>query len=250
VKIDWILVLAQVANFLILVFLLKRFLYDRILRVVDQRDQSIASKLAEAEEKQKQAQADRESCQAQVRELEHRRQQQLATLQEEVEEKRRALFSQLSSEVEEQRQRWQENVRQESQTFLQEMRLQTAREVCAVARQVLADLADVDLEQQLLRVLLQRIRGVDGEEIRAVLGQGKSPAVVRTRFEVPAPVRAQVINSLQEHLGYTGTVAFETDHDLVAGCLLEIDGRQLSWELGSYLDGLTERLTHSLQVRR
>ena len=41
--IDWFTVIAQMLNFLILVWLLKRFLYQPILDAIDAREKGIAS---------------------------------------------------------------------------------------------------------------------------------------------------------------------------------------------------------------
>jgi F-type H+-transporting ATPase subunit b len=49
--IDWFTVGAQVLNFLILVWLLKRFLYKPILHAIDAREQRIAKELADADAK-------------------------------------------------------------------------------------------------------------------------------------------------------------------------------------------------------
>ena len=56
-SIDWITVVAQIANFLVLVWLLKRFLYRPILDGIDAREAEITRRMAEAGEAQKKAQA-------------------------------------------------------------------------------------------------------------------------------------------------------------------------------------------------
>ena len=50
--IDWFTIGAQVLNFLILVWLLKRFLYKPILHAIDAREKRIAKELADADAKQ------------------------------------------------------------------------------------------------------------------------------------------------------------------------------------------------------
>ena len=47
--IDWFTVGAQALNFIILVWLLKRYLYKPILNAVDTREKRIAAELADAE---------------------------------------------------------------------------------------------------------------------------------------------------------------------------------------------------------
>ena len=61
--IDWFTVIAQVINFLVLVVLLKRFLYKPILDAIDQREKRIASALAEADAQKVEAKKEREKFQ-------------------------------------------------------------------------------------------------------------------------------------------------------------------------------------------
>ena len=56
-SIDWVTVIAQIANFLVLVWLLKRFLYRPILDGIDAREAEITRRMAEAGEAEKKAQA-------------------------------------------------------------------------------------------------------------------------------------------------------------------------------------------------
>ena len=48
--IDWFVFLAQIFNFLLLMYLLKRFLYGRIIKAMDDREAKIAARFAEADE--------------------------------------------------------------------------------------------------------------------------------------------------------------------------------------------------------
>ena len=61
--INWFTVCAQAINFLILVWLLKRFLYKPILNAIDERERGIATQLADAEAKKAEAQRDRDDFQ-------------------------------------------------------------------------------------------------------------------------------------------------------------------------------------------
>ncbi|WP_445663747.1 F0F1 ATP synthase subunit B family protein, partial [Ideonella azotifigens] len=59
--IDWFTVGAQALNFVILVALLKRFLYQPVLDAVDAREAQIAKQLADAKAIAQQAQAQQDS---------------------------------------------------------------------------------------------------------------------------------------------------------------------------------------------
>ena len=71
--IDWFTVLAQIVNFLILVALMKRFLYGPLVAAIDAREQSIDTRLAEAARKEREAAARIEQAARDAAEIEHRR---------------------------------------------------------------------------------------------------------------------------------------------------------------------------------
>ncbi|MGB5569161.1 MAG: F0F1 ATP synthase subunit B, partial [Sedimenticolaceae bacterium] len=61
--IDWFTVGAQLLNFLVLAWLLKRFLYRPILDALDAREQRIAAELADADAKRAEADKERDEFQ-------------------------------------------------------------------------------------------------------------------------------------------------------------------------------------------
>ena len=61
--IDWFTVGAQALNFLILVWLMKRFLYKPILHAIDEREKRIAAELADADAKKVEAKRERDEFQ-------------------------------------------------------------------------------------------------------------------------------------------------------------------------------------------
>ena len=67
--IDWFTVGAQALNFLILVWLMKRFLYKPILNAIDAREKRIAAELADADAKKAEAQKERDEFQSKNEEI-------------------------------------------------------------------------------------------------------------------------------------------------------------------------------------
>src|ERR1700685_1084720 len=61
--IDWFTVAAQALNFIILVWLLKRYLYKPILNAVDAREKRIAAELADADAKKAEAKKEQDEFQ-------------------------------------------------------------------------------------------------------------------------------------------------------------------------------------------
>ena len=71
--IDWFTVGAQALNFLILVWLLRRFLYKPILHAIDAREKRIATELADADAKKAEAQRERDEFQHKNEEFDQQR---------------------------------------------------------------------------------------------------------------------------------------------------------------------------------
>ena len=71
--IDWFTVGAQALNFLLLVWLLKRFLYRPILAAIDAREKKVAAQLADAQAKSEAALKEQEDFKNKNADLDQRR---------------------------------------------------------------------------------------------------------------------------------------------------------------------------------
>ena len=136
--IDWLTVVAQALNFLVLVWLLKRFLYDRVMRAMDRREAAIAERIraadARMEEAEQEARRHREAREG----LEAQRERQLRRARDEADDLRRSLEEEVRRELDEARARWRAELEREQAVFLQDVRRQVATHFEAVARRALA----------------------------------------------------------------------------------------------------------------
>jgi F-type H+-transporting ATPase subunit b len=256
VPFDWFTVAAQVVNFLILVALLKRFLYRPILDAVAERERSVADRFHAAEEREHQAQEEGEAYRARQRELEERRDEMLSAARADADRLAKELREQARAEAEEQRRRWHEAVSREADAFLHELRSQVARAGCEVARRAVTELADADLEGRIIEAFLRKLRAApEGEraKLRSALaeraGGGDGLAVVRTAHELSEAQESTIAEALRAELGADLGVAFEPTPELLCGILVEANGYRIGWELGKYLDDVNERVAGLLEKR-
>lgn len=144
-QIDVLTLIAQIINFVILVVLLKYFLYNRIVKVMDERKEKIISQLKDADQKKQEAEQEAESYRKKLKELDDKYEEMLSKAHEEVESQRKELLKKAHGEIREAQVKWYEAIQHERQLFMNDIRQQAGKEVCAVARRALADLADADL---------------------------------------------------------------------------------------------------------
>ena len=243
--IDWFTVCAQAANFLILIWLLKRFLYKPILGAIDAREQKIATQLRDAATQKTEAEKERESLCAARAEFETQREGLLKKAAEEAEITQRRLSDEVRQEIESVRTKWRETLRHEQEALRAELMSRAQREIFAIARQVLRDLAGKELEQQIVSVFIRELNGLNGDEkeqLTTILKKSRWPAVIRSRFDLPQSERTEIENAIREALVPDLPVRFETASDLVGGIELTANGHKISWSITGYLSSLEKSI--------
>lgn len=248
-QVDWITTIAQIINFLVLVYLLKRFLYRPIVNAIDRREEGIAQRLQEANQQVALAQQHIDAYQQKMQELEQQREQLLEAAKHEAEAQRSHLLDELRDEMATIRARWQGEVEREQQAFLAQARQVIGEQVCLVARQAFTELADAELEQQILAVFLQQLAAVSAEE-QAKLAQSAAEKGLRVEsgFVLSPAMRERITTLIHEHIGPTLSVRFEQVPTLICGINLKGAGFKLEWNLDSYLADIDERLSSQLAV--
>lgn len=243
--IDWFTVAAQAVNFLILVWLLKRFLYKPILGAMDAREQQIASQLRQAEAEKAEAKKEAEKLRAAREEFERSKQTRLKEVSDEVTAMRHQLTDEARHEINDLRAKWRKTLQAEQKTLLKEIAGRVEKETFAIASKVLRDLAGKEIEQQIVDVFIQKLRHLNGAEkkgIAAVAKSSGSPILVRTAFDLPDPERAEIEKAIKAAFVGDKRVEFEKDSELISGIELLGDGHKVSWSISDYLSSLRENV--------
>jgi F-type H+-transporting ATPase subunit b len=248
--IDWFTVIAQAVNFLLLVWLLKRFLYKPILHAIDEREKRIAAQLRDAETKKGEAQKERDEFQRKNEEFARRRDALLRKAADEAEAEHRRLIEEARKESEALRTRWREALRNEREGVNREITRRTQEEVFAIARQALSDLAGSSLEERLTEVFIRRLRELNGEEKGKLASpNSRRTPLVRSAFELPQDQRAAIERAVREILGAPIEVQFEASPALVGGIEFISNGHKVAWSISDYLVSLEKSIGEVLQPR-
>jgi len=250
--IDWFTVVAQAINFLILVWLLKRFLYKPILDAIDAREKRIATELAEADAKKAEARRERDEFNRKNEEFDHQRAALLNQAEAEATTERQRLISEARKESDALRTKWQEALRSEHRRLSEEFTRRTREEVFAIARKTLADLASTSLEEQMTDAFIQRLRDLSSTEtggLKSAFEAASAPAIVRSTFDLPIAQRRAIEHVVKDMLAIQTKVQFETDPDSVSGIELTANGHKVAWSIGDYLTSLKKSVDDLLKER-
>jgi len=236
--IDWFTVIAQAFNFLILVWLLKRFLYKPILHAIDEREKGIAAQLAEAEAKIAEAQEERDDFQHKNEAFDQERAALLKKATDEAQTERQRLLDQARKDADSLRAKRQDALRREQLNLSQEIIRWTQKQVFAVSRKTLADLAAMSLEERMVEVFVERLRTLTGaakEELAAALKASAQPARVRSAFDLPPAQQNEIESAVKETFGAKTLVQFQTAPELISGIELSTNGQKVAWSIADYL---------------
>jgi F-type H+-transporting ATPase subunit b len=252
VLIDWFTVGAQVINFLILVVLLKRFLYGPIIRFMSEREQKIASQLEHARQKKQEAEQEADTYRQKANELDDLRRQMLDKMEQEVETWRQEKLAEARVEVEETQHRWYQAIQQDQEALVSQLRHRTVEQVLAISRRALADLANTELERQIIARFIELIRQPDGDArlaLKELIQRPGEAIVVRSSFELSPEVRRNIQAVIDKHIDTGRVVSFETSPQVTCGIELKVSGHKIAWSLDTYLGTLGDGVSRIFQER-
>jgi len=248
--IDWFVFLAQIFNFLLLMYLLKRFLYGRIIKAMDDREAKIAARFAEADDLKAKASEAAELYEKRNQMLNEKKEVLLNEATMAADAKRKELMEKVRAEVDQVKARWQDMLSREQDAFFYDLRQRAARQLYATARKALSDLADADLEGRMVDEFLRRIKSLDEEksvQIRRAIAGGGNRVVIQSAFGITEPRRAEIEEVLKKQITNGFTVRYLSEPDIVSGIELRVNGHKIAWSLNEYLETLVESLTETLQ---
>jgi F-type H+-transporting ATPase subunit b len=249
--IDWFTVGAQVLNFLILVWLLKRLLYKPILDAIDAREKRVAAELADADAKKTEARQERDEFRHKNKEFDEQRAALLSRATDEASAERRRLLDEARAAAAALSAKRMETLRDEAHNLSQAVSRRTQREVFAIARKALMDLATTGLEERLGDVFTRRLRELDDgakASFAEALKTTSEPALVRSAFDLPEAQRATIRNAINETFAAHIPIRFEAAPDLVSGIELIAQGQKMAWSIADYLASLEKSVGELLSA--
>ena len=250
--IDWFTVGAQALNFIILVWLLKRYLYKPILNAVDAREQKITAELADAEAKKVEAQKERDAFEHKNAAFDQQRAALLSKATQEASAERQRLLDEARKAADALAAKRREALQSEAVTLNQALRRRTEQEVLAIARKALADLASTSLEEAMTGMFIRRLGAMDGKAKEAfvkALKAASGPMLVRSAFGLPEAQRAALQKTLNASFSADIKLRYETTPDLVSGIELTASGQKIAWSIADYLASLEQGVVELLKEK-
>jgi F-type H+-transporting ATPase subunit b len=249
--IDWFTVAAQVLNFLILVWLMKRVLYKPIMVAIQTREDLVAKELADAAAKKSAADQAVEDFRRRNEDFDRDRAALLAKATEEAKTESARLLEAARAAADALQSKRQDVLQHEAEDFAQTLGRRAQQAFFTLARRALKDLANVSLEEQVITLFCARLRAMnkeDKDKLSTTIRASPEPVSIRSAFALPLnlqnTVQSVVDDTFQRPIG----LKFEVAPDLIGGIELTAQGQRVGWSIADYLAALQGSLSGALPM--
>lgn len=241
--IDWFTVLAQIINFLLLVFLLKKFLYKPILEGIDKRKKEIETSIQQATKKEREAKTVLEEYQQKKTDLENNTKKILEDASHKAHELLKRKSKEVNDEIDELKKVRLQKIRQEEKEFKEYTIDQFRKIIIDVCRKVMGELSDRKIDDVVFDKFLKYLR----EELPLIKEEIKDQKNVKlvTSRELTIERKKQ-FQEIIEGINFSPNYQYLVEENNILGVNLLIDGYELSWNAAGSLGIIEEKITHSL----
>jgi F-type H+-transporting ATPase subunit b len=239
-ELNWSTFVLEIVNFLILVWILKRFLYKPVLDVIARRRAGIEKTLADAKTLHADAERLQEQYERRLSDWEQEKQHARETLAQELEAERVNKIAELKTSLKQEKEK---NLVAEKRYKLDAMRKieETALVLGArFATQLVEEASGPDTELRLVELLISELSQLSEEQIKALqTSYGKSPEaiIVHSAFPLPPDLAKRLAQTIKKVTNPQLPLRFEQDSKLLAGVQIIIGPLVLGVNLRDELKG-------------
>jgi len=216
---------------------------------MEEREQKMASRLQEVEKKKSEAEKELESYHKMSQELSDKREEMLAKAAREAQVLEADLMKKARADVETSSANWSRDLQAQRTTLLEDLNLRAGVEIFAIARRALRDLANEDLERQIIAIFLKRLQNIDTSESEMIRefyeGIGKE-ITVRSTFAISEEMRQMIQETVRNQTGINVTIQYEIAPELICGVEMDSHGARVAWSIAGYLNTLQADLSEVL----
>lgn len=244
-SVNWFTVIAQVLNFFILVWLLKRYLYKPILKAIDERENKIKSQIEDAEKKEADAKKEREEFAKKNEDFEKQKKELMDKALEEIRTKRESLLDKAKKDAVLLRERLEALVKEDQENLGDEISRRAKTEVFSIAEKIMKELADTSLEDKIATVFVARLKNLGEEENKKLVDAFKSSkedVIIQSAFELQPSQQTDIENVLNKILSEKLSFQFKTEPELISGIELNANGYKVAWSISEYLSSVKKAI--------
>ncbi|MBN1783726.1 MAG: hypothetical protein JW812_02035 [Alphaproteobacteria bacterium] len=249
-SIDWLTVIIQAVNFLVLVWILKRFLYKPVLNAMDNRQKAVFAKLHEAEKREKAAEKVREELTEERNRVKSESKQVLLQAQKEADSEKSKMMKITQEDMRDKQLRFEHQLEVEKKALYGAVRQLAGETLVQTAKDAMSELATKDLEKDMFTIFAEKIKGIKSDTFDSLIQAiKKEHAVVLTSAHTPSDAeKAKIESALKEVSGVSPKMVYKENKELICGIEILADTTMVRWGFDKYIENFGRALTNALNA--
>lgn len=242
-ELNWSTFLLEIVNFLVLVWILKHFLYRPVLDVIARRRQGIEDQLDEARHLHEEAESMKAEYENLLVDRERDLQQAKQAVAEEVKEEKARQLAALETELIQERKKAEAAEARQRESTVQELQNRALQQGARFATCLLEKAAGPELEARLIELALNQISELPPDQLTALKNQWGVPLekiIVATAYPIPDNLRSAVEETLKSISELDLPIGYVEEPELLAGLQVSIGAWELNTNLRDELKGFAE----------
>jgi len=233
--------LLQVANFLILAYILTRFLFKPLKEMLDKRASQVTKAVDEAEKATREAEELRLKYEKKRENIDA----EIAALKNEarvvIDETRQQMLQEAHQEIEAMRARAQEEIEQQRADALLLHRSKIGELVAALTRRMVRDILNPQLHQAYLDAFLDQLRSVQLDGRISTSGEETISAELITAILLAQGDKVRIATTLDTVVSKPIDLTYRVDAGLIAGAMVRLGDTLIDGSLQGQLQQLRSR---------
>ncbi len=246
-QIDWVIPIAQVVNFLILLTILKHFLFDRIVAIMDERERRITSKISDAENINKEAVKNKLAYEAMIIAFRDEKEQMALAALAENEKIRDQSRKEIQDEKIRARKKWLRELQYEKDALLLALGSRISGYIFEQTAHVLQELGDDDAQKRVCSAFIKKIYTMNELE-KMKLSRLSGKIEVHSSVELSEENRNYMEKMLRKLIPGAEHLLFSIDQNISYGLEIRIDDFRVTWTMESYRENVMHKLNEQLKM--
>jgi len=242
-ELSWSTFLLEMINFLVLVWILKHFLYQPVLKVIARRRGEIDEQLDESRRLEAEAEQLKSDYENRLEDWEKERQRLRDELMKELETQRAQQLEALKAELSDEREKARVAESRRQADAARETEQQALQQAAQFAARLLGQAAGPELEARLTDIMLDELERISDKRADAIGKQwGNPPTAIRVEsaFSLGEERQRQLETQLKALLDLDLPVNFEQNPELLAGLQVTVGAWVMQVNLRDELKGFAE----------
>lgn len=241
-NIDIFTFLAQIINFLVLLFILNKLVYKPIMKAMKERNNQIKTTIDDADNKLKEAEDLRTKYNEELKNIESYKEEQTESINSELADYKREELEKIKDELEKQKESFLKQLENEKEIIIDELLKKFCSNVDVFLNNMFTSISDSSLNSIVLNKFLTEIKNISSENLDKINKSNSKIIDFISCFELTSEEKSLVKNTFRMKGIIFDDVNFVVDKNILLGSRIVANGVIINSNIKNIIDNFITNL--------